>query len=446
MRITFIKPSMTPGRARDALEPLVFGLLAALTPAGDRIRFYDERIEPIPFDEPADLVALSVDTYSARRAYQITTRYRGRGIPVVMGGCHPTLCTAEALRHADCVVAGDAEDTWPALLADARAGRLQPHYQSQFPPLGGLRIDRSLFAGKRYGPLRLVQAGRGCPHACDFCSVHAFYGRRLRYRPLAEVIAEIEALGARPFVFTDDNLFADPAAAIPLLERLRPLRRRWSCQATLDVAADPALVRLMAAAGCLSVTVGLESLQDANLAQMRKAPSQRSGRYEEWVRTLHRHGIMVYGSFMFGYDRDTPRAFAPALDFALRLRLFLANFNPLVPMPGTALHARLQSEGRLIRDPWWLDPDFRYGDAVFHPRGMTAGELTAGIFQARRRFNRFGSILRRGLNLRANARTLYNAGTYLAVNLVNRREVFRKQGQPLGHPLKIADDEMRNAE
>lgn len=434
MKITFIKPSMTTGVLGDALEPLAFGILAGLTPPDVQLKLYDERIEPIVFDDPTDLVAISCDTYSARRTYQIAARYRERNILVVLGGCHPTLWTDEAIPYADAIVVGDAEDTWPVVIADARRGELQKIYRSQDSPLAGLRVDRSIFAGNKYGPMRLVQFGRGCCHGCDFCSIHALYGNLVRVRPVDEVIREISSLGARAIIFTDDNLFADKPAAMELLGRLRPLKIRWSCQAMLDVADDESLLQLMAASGCMAVTVGLESLRDDNLSQMRKGRGQTSRQYAASIRKFNDHGIMVYGSFIFGYDHDTVHDFAPCLEFAIGLKLLLANFNPLIPMPGTPLYQRLHTEGRLIYDPWWLDPSYRYGAAPFHPRGMTAEELTAGIYWIRTEFNRIGSIIRRGMNTRANTRSLYHAGAYLACNWINRREIHRKQGLPLGEP------------
>lgn len=434
MRITFIKPSMIDVHGGDAMEPLVFGILASLTPRDIELRFYDERIEPIAFDEPTGLVAITCDTFSARRSYQIAARYRKRGVPVVMGGCHPTLRTDEALRLTDAVVVGDAEDTWPIVVEDARAERLQRVYRSQNPPLDDLRVDRSIFAGKRYGPMRLVQWGRGCCHGCDFCSIHALYGNQLRHRPIDEVIAEIAALRTKAIIFTDDNLIANKPLAAELMQRLKPLKIRWSCQVTLDVTDDEKLLGLMAESGCMAVMVGLESLRDDNLIQMHKARGQRSGQYAAAIRKLHDFGIMVYGALIFGYDHDTPGDFAPSLAFALHHKLFLANFNPLIPMPATPLYERLRTEGRLLYDPWWLDPTYRYGEAAFQPKGMSAHELAQGIFRMRKNFNHFASIAWRGLNLKANLRNFHHAGAYLAVNLINRREIFRKQGLPLGHP------------
>jgi radical SAM superfamily enzyme YgiQ (UPF0313 family) len=423
---------MVGGRAGDASEPRVFALLAALTPPGAECVLYDERLEPVPVAEPTDLVALSVDTFSARRAYQLASEYQRRGTPVVLGGHHPTLAPEEALCFAHTVVVGDAEGVWPGLVEDARAGRLQRRYAGPLPSLAGSRVDRRLFAGKSYRPISMVEFGRGCPHACDFCSVHAFYAGTHRRRPVAEVMAELAGLGRRHVFFTDDNLFADSAAALELLRALTPARVRWSCQASLEVAAHAETLRAMAESGCCSIMVGFESLVPENLEQMRKGWNLRNGRFADLVARCRDHGIMVYGAFVFGYDHDTPDVFARTVEFAVHSKLFLANFNPLTPTPGTALHARLLQEGRLLRSRWWLDPQYRYGDALFRPRQMSPEQLAEGCYRAKTEFNRGGSILKRALDRHANAGSVHNLGLFLAANLISRREIHRKQGLPLG--------------
>lgn len=438
MKITFIRPGMVGGRAADASEPRVFALLGALTPPDVDCVLYDERIEPVPVAEPTDLVALSVDTFSARRAYQLAGEYHRRGVPAVLGGHHPTLAPAEAQCFARCIVRGDAEGVWPRLVADARAGRLERGYECSEPIPVASRVDRRLFAGKPYPALSLVEFGRGCPHACDFCSVHAFYGAAYRRRQVGDVVAELAGLGRRHVFFTDDNLFADRPAALELLQALRPARVRWSCQASLEVAAQPDILRQMADSGCCSITIGFESLVPENLAQMGKAWNLRQGPFGELVARCRDHGIMVYGTFVFGYDHDTPDVFARTVQFAVESKLFLANFNPLTPTPGTALYERLRREGRLLRPRWWLDPQYRYGEAVFRPRQMTPEQLAEGCYRARTEFNRGASILRRALDRQANAGSLHRLGLFLVANLVSRREIHRKQGLPLGAAGELA--------
>ena len=420
------------------MEPLVFAILAAQTPEDVALTLIDERLEPIPYDDPADLVAITVETYNARHSYQIAARFRRHGVPVVMGGYHPTFLPQEALQFADAVVIGDAEGVWGRVVQDAREGALRRIYRAaELPSLAGLKFDRRIFRGKRHAPIPLVQYGRGCRYACEFCSIRAFYGSNLRQRPVREVIAEIEALDRRHIFLVDDNIFVDVAKAEELFRALVPLKIRWSCQISIDIAANEPLMRLLEKSGCTTAVVGFESLDARNLKQMRKSWNVRHSDFDTAVRKFHDHGIMIYGSFVFGYDHDTADSFDRCVEFAIRSKFYLANFNPLTPMPGAALHDRLQSEGRLIHDRWWLAPDYRYGQATFRPRGMTADELTEGCFRARREFNRYRSIVSRAFDFGANCRDPYRLGLFAASNLISRREIHRKQGIPLGDALPL---------
>jgi radical SAM superfamily enzyme YgiQ (UPF0313 family) len=428
---------MVSGVPGDALEPLVFAILAGLTPPDVERVLYDDRIENIPFEEPTDLVVLSVDTFTAKRAYQIAANYHHRGVPVVMGGCHPTLQPEETLQFASSIVIGDAEDVWTDVIEDAGKGNLRRIYKSRYPSLDGMRPDRSIFKSKRYMPMMLVQFGRGCRFACDFCSIHAFYGNNTRQRPVHQLVEEIEQVEPEYVFFTDDNLFVNVSSARKLSSALKPLGIRWTCQISLDVAADKELVQLMARSGCMSVLVGFESLIEENLRQMRKSWNRTYGTYEELIKVFHGQGIMVYGTFIFGYDHDTVDSFELSLDFALRTKLFLANFNPLAPTPGTTLYERLRQEKRLIYDPWWLHPDYRYGESMFHPRQMTAQQLADGCYWVRTQFNTYSCILGRARDFQANSHNLKNASIYLTANLINRREIHRKQGLPLGDESQL---------
>lgn len=434
MRITFVYPNLNGLRSPYATEPLVFAVLAGLTPPDVEVVFHDDRIEStIPYNEPTDLVALTVETFTARRAYQIATRFRKRGIPVVMGGYHPTFLPTEALQYADAVVSGDAEGIWEQLIQDARRGRLRRIYrQASLPTLEGLQFDRSVFRGKRYAPVSAVQFGRGCRFVCEFCSIRAFYGSNLRQRPVREVVAEIEALDRRFIFLVDDNIFVDVPKAEELFRALGPLNVRWGSQVSVDVANDARLMDLMASSGCIAVLVGFETLNHHNLAKMKKKWTVKNNDYKTAVRAFRDRGIMVFASFVFGYDYDTVDAFDAVLEFALRSKFMLANFIPLNPMPGSKLYDRLREEGRLLFDRWWLDPDYRFGQASFHPRGMTADELTAGCTRVRHEFYRYSSILKRAWDRQANCRSLQHLAFFLALNHTARREIARTQGYPLG--------------
>jgi radical SAM superfamily enzyme YgiQ (UPF0313 family) len=254
----------------------------------------------------------------------------------------------------------------------------------------------------------------------------------MRQRPVGDVVAEIEQLGSKRIFFVDDNLFVDAAKAEALFRALVPLKIVWSCQVSLDITRHISLLELMAKSGCQSVVIGFESFDERNLAQMKKRWNLSHGDYATAVKKLQDYGMMIYGTFVFGYDHDTVDAFDVALEFALDSRFFLANFNPLTPTPGTGLYHRLRAEGRLIYDRWWLSRHHRYGQATFHPRKMTAEQLTEGCYRTRLAFNRYGSIIRRALHPKTNCRTPYRLGVHLLANFIARTEIIRKQGLPLG--------------
>lgn len=433
MKITFIRPNLYDDRSSDAMEPLCFAILKSLTPDDIETAFYDERLEPIPLDEDTDLVAMTVETYTARRAYQIAAAFRERGIPVVIGGYHPTFLPDEVLEHADAIVMGDAEGVWGQILKDVQNGGLRKVYQSsEFPDLANMLPDRSIFKGKKYAPMALVQYGRGCKFNCSFCSIRAFYGTNLRQRPVEDVVEDIRRSGKTHIFLVDDNIFVDVDKARELFVALIPLKIRWSCQVSIDIARDRGLVKLMAQSGCVSALVGFESLDPVSLKEMKKGWNLKWQSYDDAIEVFQNEGIMLYGTFIFGCDNDTVENFDIAVDFAIRHKFILANFNPLTPMPGAPLFDRMQRDGRLLHDRWWLDPDFKYGDATLRPLKMTADELTAGCFSARRKFNTINSIFRRIFDRRTNLKSLFRACVYLLANFVSRREIYRKQRRGLG--------------
>ena len=427
MKITFIRPNMTAHRSSDAMPPLAFAALAAQTPESVAIEFYDECIEEIPEAIETDLIGLSVHTFSARRAYEIADHYRRMGIPVVMGGYHPTFLPDEALAHADSVVVGPAEGIWPQVVRDAGAKSLHRLYRSEVSPAGSdLQYDMAVFTGKKYNPLLPVEFTRGCRYACEFCSVNTFNQNRHTTRPVQSVIDDIERSGAKKVLFVDDNLFSDKVEARRLIEALIPLKIKWGCQISIDVAEDRDLLALMAASGCVLFMIGFESLKSENLKQMRKGSHNSKAFFEESIGKIKDRGIMVYGSFLFGYDHDTLDIFGETLDFAMKNKLVAVNFNTLNPLPGTRLYDRLKAEGRLRSEQWWLEGKYKYGEVMFEPRQMTPRQLKEGCIRIRFAFSSLSGIFRRGLDFRANCRNRTNLGLFLLVNFVTRREYKRK--------------------
>jgi radical SAM superfamily enzyme YgiQ (UPF0313 family) len=315
-RVTLVHPCMgrKPGQSYIRtwqMESLPAATLAGLTPPDVALRFYDDRLERIPFDEPTDLVAISIETYTARRAYQIASEYRRRKVPVVMGGFHATLCPEEVARYSEAVVVGEAEEAWPRLLDDARHGTLQKFYRAtRRPSLAALRPDRSIFRGKRYLPVGLVEAGRGCRFRCEFCAVQAVFSHTQTRRPVDRIVEELRGLkdSRRIFFFVDDNITSNLEQAKELLRALIPLRIRWVSQSSINAAHDEEFLELLVRSGCQGVLIGFESLDEGNLAMMNKRFNTARGGFEMALANLRRHRIRVYGTFVFGYDGDTRRA------------------------------------------------------------------------------------------------------------------------------------------
>lgn len=440
MRLTIVHPCI--GRRRGEayirtwqMEPLAPATLAGLTPPGVQLRFYDDRMEPIPYDEPTDLVALSVETYTAKRAYQIASEYRRRGVPVVMGGFHPTLVPEEAAAYAEAIVIGEAEGLWPRVLEDSAAGRLQRVYrQAGRPPLAGLKLDRSIFAGKRYLPIGLVEAGRGCHFRCEFCAIQSYFGSTQTRRPTDDILAELRQLGAdRKLVFfVDDNITSNMEQAKAFFRALIPLGIRWVSQASINAAHDDEFLRLIKASGCQGLLIGFETLNPRTLRQMHKGFNMMRGGYEAALANLRRHGIRLYATFILGYDEDEGDTFHETLAFAQRHRFYMVAFNHLTPFPGTPLYERLRAEGRLRYDPWWLHPDYRYGMVPFVPRGMSAAEVEGRCVEARAAFYSLPSIVRRSLDLQVNSSSPFMWANFFVINWLMRREVLQRRGFPLG--------------
>jgi radical SAM superfamily enzyme YgiQ (UPF0313 family) len=441
MRITLIYPSV--GRKDNKpyvrawqMEPLSMALLASVTPPDVEVRFFDDRMEEIAFDEPTDLVAISVETFTALRAYKIARAFRARGVPVVMGGYHVTLLPEEAALEADAIVVGDAEPIWRQLLDDARHHRLAPVYRAlERRTLKGIRPCRAIFAGKRYQNITLVEFARGCNFKCDFCSITAFHGANQNHRPAHEVAAEMEATGSRRFFIVDDNIVSQPHQVRGLCQALIPLKIGWVGQASIHIAQDEELLELMVQSGCRGVLIGMESLDPANLRDMGKSWNLAGGSYADSLARFRKHGLAVYGTFVFGYDNDDERVVQRSIDFAREHKLFLAAFNHLVPFPGTPLYRRLRAEGRLLTPKWWLDPEGKVGDVAFRPKKMSAEELQALCLEARRQFYQWDSIAERLLDRRANARNWLMTGVYLGLNIGAHFDIDLRQGLRLGAGL-----------
>ena len=416
MKVRLILPTSYDERGRLAkcrratVAPLSLLHLAALAGPQHELSIVNECVEPVDFDDPVDLVGLSVTSVNARRAYEIAAGYRQQGVPVVAGGIHTTVCPDEVANHVDAVVVGEAEELWPQVLNDFSGdtnGRPKPaRYSGPRPEdLSGLPqprydlIDRRRYLGVPFTRQVIlpVQTSRGCPNNCDFCLVTRYWGRRLRFRPVEEVVAEIRASGGRYFFFTDDNFAADWQRTVALCEALAPLGIRYTCQLDTRVAKHPRLMELLADSGCMSAFIGFESLDRRKLATVHKPgcdPAEVFAEFKRWR-------IPIYASFIFGFEGDGPDTVRQPVEFLIRQKTPLAAFFGLSPIPGTKLYEQLLADDRLVHPQFWLQPDFEayFVRIKYAPEEWSGASLAA---MATRRFYSSFSSMRRMFPVRPN--------------------------------------------
>ena len=416
---------MTGKQSGDALKPLAFAILHSLTPNDIVTAFYDECVEKLPnIIADSDAVVFSVETLSAKRAYALANQYKqgNPGLKIIMGGFHPTAVPDEVLLHADCVITGDAEPVWAQVITDLKNNSLKSLYASENGcMLTFAKTDQSIFSDKKYAKIGVVQWKRGCVYNCNFCSVSAFYKSCVAEREICDVISEIAAAKEKIIFIADDNLLHDRSKLKIFLTELAPLKKKWGCQISINVAKDSEILSLMKKSGCIIAIVGFESLNDSTLTEIGK--KQRVEEYDKAVRIIHSYGIMLYATFIFGYPGDTINTFGEVYKFVMKHRLAIVNFNPLMVMPGTALYGELAKQNKLIDPQWWLSENYNYGDATHYPEKMTPEQLAKGCKHLRYKFYSLRNILWRALN----PVNLKHFFVFMLINIISYIEIRRKQ-------------------
>jgi len=403
MRILLILPNgyvhllkIGPFRRSMREAPLTMVVLAALAPKELDITFtlVDESIDEVPLDAETDLVAISAITGTACRAYQLADHFRGRGIPVVLGGVHVSLLPDEAKSHADSIVLGAAEESWPRLLRDFAAGKLQKRYQdndTQHSPWLHLPPPRyDLLRRSGYMVPDTIMATRGCRQACDFCTIPAL-GAGYSKRPIGEVLRDIKAAPSKYLVFNDVSLVDDTEYAMELFTAMLPLKKRWGGLATTKLIEHPQLIPLMARSGCKYLLFGFESFYQGALKEIHKGFNFKRD-YQRLIEELHACAISVQGCFIFGFDHDDTTVFAATVERINELRIDIPRFSILTPYPGTELYKTLTAENRIISNNW---DDYDTMHVVFKPKQMTPDDLYRGFKSAYRETFKMGHILRR---------------------------------------------------
>lgn len=377
-------------------DDLTLAHLAALCPPWVEPVLVIERLDGIDFDAEVDLVGVTAMGVSPMaRAYQIADRFRERGVPVVFGGTNFSLHREEVFEHADALVVGEAEPVWHQVLEDCRRGELRRIYDGGIvQDLSGLPVPRyDLFRSRPElrGALYTVQASRGCPHRCDFCAIGTLRAGAIRFRPIDEVVRDVEATGSKRIFFADDNMMANPKYYKELYRRLTPLGVRWIGAATLSIGRDPEMLELARRSGCTLLIIGVESITQGTLDAVSKSHN-RVEDYGPLLQRIHDAGIVASCTTIFGFDGDDPGVFDRTVDFYQEHRVRVAPFFLLTPVPGTPTWQELSDAGRILTRDY-----SRYDtvSAVFEPAQMSARELEEGLFHAYRRLYRPMASLRR---------------------------------------------------
>ena len=389
----FLKRSVEQAMNKFYAPPLTLEQLYAITPEDHEVEIIDERIgKKINYDEHYDLVGITAFTAYVDRAYEIADSFKKRGIKVVLGGYHPSALPEEAKKHADSVVIGEAEYTWPQLLQDAKDNVLKPFYiadrvvdQNDIPPARRDQTGSNCF-------FAAVQASRGCPNRCEFCAISNMkYGAIVRKRPVENVIDEIKTISQKYFHFYDPSLTSHPAYSKSLFKELKGLNKKFTCNGNVGTLyKDEELLKLASEAGCTKWFIGFESFSQENIRQIGK----KTNKVEEYLPVIKKildYGMDIHGHFVFGLDNDTTEVFESTLVAVNDLGLSIAEFHIMTPFPGTPLFDRLEREGRILSKDW---SRYMMSMVNFKPKLMSVEELLNGVYLLKKKFHSFNNFSR----------------------------------------------------
>ncbi len=418
MKILLISPTIDAEKRTNKglmMPQLALYILEGLTPPEHEVRIIEEEAENIDLNIECDLVGISCMTANAPRAYELCLEFKKRGKTVVLGGVHPTILPDEALQYADSVVIGEAEGVWATLISDFSNNNIQRKYHNPAPDLETyVPKDFSKIIKKRLYNLVPVMTTRGCPYNCDFCCVTNLFGKKIRHIPVENVVRDIRESGAKNFMFLDDNIIGDAKYAKELFRAIKPLHVRWVGQASISLLVnDTELVQLAADSGCKVLFFGIESVSVEQLNSLRKAIKDIS-HLEDAFRKIKKMGILIHASMVFGFDSDIKETFYETVRFLIKNKISTVSFNVLTPYPGTKIHEDLKRENRLSTTDWKY---YDHNTVVFKPMNMTPWELQMGKVNAKKKFYRVSSVLRR---LSGN---LYSPMMFFATNYGNMKQV-----------------------
>jgi radical SAM superfamily enzyme YgiQ (UPF0313 family) len=402
-----------------ALPPYSFLVLASLTPDDVEVQILDEAYENVDFDAKADLVGITCLTYTANRAYEISSEFRKRGIKTILGGVHASMMPDEASRYTDTVVIGEADEIWPEIVRDFQNDRLKQRYQaekrpdiSKLPP-----SNRNLLKGNYF--IDTIQTARGCPNSCKFCTVHRYNGTAYRYRDIDLVIREMEQIKKTQILIIDDNILGrgqnSYKRALELFNRMKPLKKKWAAQTCINIADETEILESARDSGASIFLIGFESINQKSIEGFNKNVNLKSNdmitNYEDSIKKIHDCGISIIGSYMFGMDTDFPDTFERTVEFVIKNEIDAVQFCISTPYPGTAFYEEMQSNNRLVMNNYPQDWSVYNGFVmVFQPEVMSIDDLYYDMFDAYKAVSSFKASLKRGLKTYKRSRNSFATG------------------------------------
>ena len=399
--------------------------VAATIPKKYKIRILHENFEDIDYSSRYDLVGISCFTMFAPQVYEIADEFRRRGVPVVLGGYHPSALPEEAKEHADAVVIGEAEYSFPRLINDLEKHKLQPFYKAEkpvdsedIPPLlRDLLPFKTLIDGMRIT--------RGCPFICEFCSITYFFKHCYIKRPINKVIEEIKSLSRKSFYIHDANLTVDLDYSKALFRAMikEKINKKWFANGNIYMLGkDEEFLQLARRSGCVGWTVGFESISQQSLNGVKKKEN-KVDKYKEWIKTIRKHGMAINGLFIFGFDHDAPDVFDRTLEALNQLEIDVAEFNILTPLPGTPLFDNMEREGRILTKDW---SKYTQTQVVFEPKNMTPKELYEGTKRVIKEFHTYNNMIKRWSRLPKLAFSTSMIASMIAMNM-SRKTWYKRE-------------------
>lgn len=401
---------------------LALPLLAALTPDDFEVEICYETIEDVPFDTDAELIGISSMGHAVMRTIDIANKFKELGKTVVLGGYMVSLMPEEAQKYCDAVMIGDSEETWGEMIEDYRNGTLKKVYKKKLEKLVTPLPKYELILNKKIGNFLPVQAGRGCPKTCSFCSIYCLYHGQYLRREIPDVIRDIKRvkeLGFKQFLLLDDNLFSNRDYAMALCAEIKKLKMKWMTQCSIDISQDEELLKVVSEAGCYVLSFGLESISRESLVGMQKAWAHPD-RYSEQLKIIRKYGIDVSTEMVVGAEGDTLESIRETAKFIEDNKITVPRFYILTPIPGTQYYDEMKEQNRIYNTDMY---SYNSCEAVHIPKNMTPEELTKAYWDLYNEVYSYRSIFRRTIFVKNFWRRPFTSFFYLGVNLFYRKHI-----------------------